>query len=204
MKLILINGAPRSGKDHAAGTIMENFDDRVVHLERFSRPLKEAFAAIMMAPIDDFYNVEGYENDKEKSIPLLGVSYRQFQIDLSEKFFKPLYGLKSFAKLLLSRLEEVPNIYPVEDYGDVTVVVPDCGFQIEVDTIIDDFPLEDILLIRLDRAGTSFDGDSRERVEPHRAICCVDITNDGTEAFERLVLDAVLDFLDKKDTPNAS
>lgn len=165
MKLILLNGAPRTGKDHSAHHLIDN-SDRLLVFERFSRPIKEAFAAMMMVGIDEFFNVDGYEAEKDKIIPLLGVSFRQWQIDFSEKFMKPLYGKNIFGKLLLSRLEEYPKLYPSSDYGELIVVIPDCGFQIEVDTVVADFPGEDILLIRIERPGFDFTGDSREHVEP--------------------------------------
>lgn len=197
MKLILLNGPPRSGKDHATKLLLEKLD-QVTHLERFSRPNKEAFAAMMFVPIDNLFRVDVFESNKEEMIPLLGVSYRQWQIDFSEKFMKPLYGNAIFGKLLFSRLEEVPKMYPFEDYGEVVVLVPDCGFQIEVNVVVNELPPEDILLIRLDRDSCSFAGDSRERVEPTNGIRTIDIKNDGTPLFEQQVLDAVNDFFSKK------
>lgn len=209
MKLILINGAPRTGKDHAARHLIDFYSDRTIVFERFSRPVKEAFTALMMAGIDEFFQVDSYEKDKEKPIPLLNnTSFRQWQIDFSEKFMKPLYGNTIFGRLMLQRLSDYQLIYPVADYGELLVVIPDCGFQIEVDTVVNDFPPEDILLIRLDRPGFTFANDSRERVEPRemrngRGLVCEDITNDSTiDVFEQRIRIAVENFL--KGPPDAS
>jgi hypothetical protein len=62
------------------------------------------------------------------------------------------------------------------DFDDWTVVVPDCGFQVEVDMLAD----RPALLITVKRDGTSFAGDSREYVTPAKGWTHVTIQNDGT------------------------
>lgn len=197
MKLILINGPRSSGKDHSARHIIDHYTDQTIVFERFSRPFKEAFAAMMGVAIDEYFNVEGYERDKLKPIPILGnISFVQWQIDFAEKFMKPLYGKNIFSKLMLHRLEEYQYIYPFQDYGEIVVVIPDCGFQVEVDTIINEFPSQDIRLLRLERPGFTFAGDSREYVEPRGGIRFETIKNDSTVAeFEQRIRTAVIDFI---------
>lgn len=161
MKLILLNGPPRSGKDEAA-KILKSYlviNTRVYH-EKFSAPIKRAFASAANARIENF-NVDYYEEHKEEVIPWLGVSYRQWQIDFSEKFMKPLYGENIFGRMLLDRLEE-------RKHDGAICIVSDCGFQIEFETLLAAFDPADILLIRLYREGCSFKGDSREYVDPWR------------------------------------
>lgn len=192
MKLILLNGAPRVGKDHAARFIQRALPDHYpfVVFDRMSMPIKLAFAAMIAADIDEYGDVDGYERDKEKVIPLLGVSYRQWQIDFSEKFMKPLYGNAIFAKLFLSRIEALAQEEP-----NAIVVVPDCGFQIEVDHVASEFPTEDIALFRLLRDHCTFDGDSRQYVAPAPKMFFRELYNDGTPAFETLILNTVQEFL---------
>jgi hypothetical protein len=162
MKIILLNGPPRSGKDTAALAIEEALDKwgfLAIH-EKFSWPNKAAFAAIWQRKMDCDFNVYYYEERKGEIVPEIGVSFRQFQIDFSEKFMKPLYGKDVFAQLLLQRIEGYK--------ADNTVcVVSDCGFQVEVDTVWNSkkFQGRDMLLLRCTRPGASFEGDSREMVD---------------------------------------
>jgi len=163
-KYILINGAPRSGKDTIAKHLWLRHSP--MHFERFSMPNKRAFAGMMNLDCDLWGNVEPYESRKDLPIPVLGKSYRQWQIDFSEKFMKPLYGQDIFGKLLLDRTHGVTG----------PVVVPDCGFQIEVDTLAD-YPC---LLITVKRDGCDFSNDSREYVSPRKGWTHVTINNNGT------------------------
>lgn len=198
MKIILLNGAPSSGKDTAAKFLLETQEiDNPVILDKMSMPIKAAFAGMMSVDIDEFFNVDGYEHDKESPIPLLGNrSYRNWQQDFSEKFMKPLYGEEVFSRLFLLRLEAYLDMYPPSDYGEPIIVVSDCGFQIEMDTIAGEFPTEDVLLMRLHRPGYSFEGDTREFVKPLGKTSLVEIHNTGTiPAFEGSVLLSVLAFL---------
>jgi hypothetical protein len=198
MKIILLNGASSTGKDTAAKFLLETDEiDNPVVLDKMSAPIKSAFAAMMMVEIDEFYIVDGYEHDKDSPIPLLGnKSYRNWQQDFSEKFMKPLYGVPIFSKLFLLRLEQYIDMYPPSDYVEPVIVVSDCGFQIEMDTIAQEFPTEDVLLLRLHRPGFDFTGDTREFVEPRGLTRLVEIKNDGTiPAFESMVLLHTLDFL---------
>lgn len=150
-KFILLNGPPRSGKDTAAKMIIEilRAAGHTAYEDKLSAPIKEAFAGTVQADINEFV-VAGYEASKEQVIPMFGVSFRQWQIDFSEKFMKPLYGKDIFSKLLLARTTE-------EDF----CVVSDCGFQREADYLSGQ---AECYVIQIHRPGTSFDGDSREWV----------------------------------------
>lgn len=179
MKLILLNGPPRSGKDTAAKIIQDYFGLRwtVVH-DKFSAPHKAAFAAMISGHYDaKHFRVWDYEEHKEKPIPLLNnASFRQWQIDFSEKFMKPLYGGAIFAKLFLER--RTPRM---RDEG-MLCVVSDCGFRVEYETVADAWPHEDLLLLVLRRPGYDFSKDSRHYVEVYEsdgASFCV-IDNGGT------------------------
>jgi hypothetical protein len=165
-KIILLNGPPSSGKDTAAKFIREwyNYNIKKVGdistrciLDRMSMPIKKAFSGFAFAPIDEDGNVHPFERKKEEIIPALGVSYRQWQIDFSEKFIKPNYGDASFGKLLLDRC----NYRFVTQSCDL-IVVPDCGFQIEIEVLYNNFqPASNILMLQLHREDCTFKGDSR-------------------------------------------
>lgn len=156
MNFILFNGPPRSGKDTAAKIAFDHINQRKTNIlypvwEKFSFPNKRAFAGIMGTECNQWGYVPFYEDHKEDVIPSLGVSYRQWQIDVSEKFMKPLYGNDVFGRLLLNRS------YPTKSFIHV---VSDCGFQIECDVLKD----HNVLLFQLYREGCSFENDSREYV----------------------------------------
>lgn len=183
---ILFNGPPRSGKDTAA-QMAYNYVLRTTRpiryptWEKFSRPNKECFAALAGAKIDAFFNVDYYEHHKSEIIPWLGVSYRQWQIDFSEKFMKPLYGQDIFAWLLRMRSQQ----------NDLTII-SDCGFQIEVDCLIG----QRMMLICMKREGCTFEGDSREYVKPAPNWEYHVIANDSSlEHLRKVVETLVGDFI---------
>lgn len=159
---VLINGAPRSGKDTIAMHLW--LHNPGMMFERFSMPNKRAFAGTMNALMDMFGNVEPYESTKEEIISVLGVSYRQWQIDYSEKFMKPLYGKDIMGRLLRKRTID----------HHAPIVIPDCGFQAEVEMLAD----HPALLITVKREGCSFANDSREYVTPAKGWSHVTIHND--------------------------
>jgi hypothetical protein len=168
-KIILLNGPPSSGKDTAAKHIrdwyhgqrdmsdQEQWNNRCA-LDRMSMPIKRAFAGTMSLPIDADGNCQPWESKKEEVIPEFGISYRQWQIDFSESFLKK-YDEAIFGTLLSTRIERrfakgIANL----------VVIPDCGFKIEIETLYANFDPKDILLVRCHRNGFNFVGDSRSYV----------------------------------------
>lgn len=155
-RIILFNGPPRCGKDTAASHCWSdpelNSNHKLV-FERMSRPLKKAFAAVTDLNISPWDKVEHWEDRKEEIIPGFGVSYRQWQIDFSEKFMKPLYGENIFSKLFISRMKR--------QHADAVVFVPDCGFDIEYDTLVEKYGVDNILVVKIYRPDTTFVGDSR-------------------------------------------
>jgi hypothetical protein len=172
MKLILVNGPPYSGKDtiakHLYGMCSDHHNVVACEFERFSAPLKTSFSAISGTSHNEFYENNVYEQVKDEVIPWLGVSYRQYQINLSEKHFKPLYGDNIFARLLFARLDTYNK--------DVVVLVPDLGFDIEIDTAEKTMEPNEVLLIRCHRPGfTAFD--SRKYVYSEK-FKSVDLNND--------------------------
>lgn len=160
MNIILFNGPPRSGKDTAAkfafDFINTKYRNRYGLWEKFSFPNKRAFAGMMGLACDAWGVVEPYEAIKDRAIPNLGFSYRQWQIDYSERFMKPLYGKDIFGRLLLDRL----SCFNLEKF---IPVVSDCGFQVECDVLKG----HNVLLFTMSCKGCTFEGDSREWVRPY-------------------------------------
>lgn len=137
-----------------------------------SMPIKRAFAATMGLPVDEDGCVAPWEFQKETVIPDFAISYRQWQIDFSESFLKKyneaIFGVL-LARRIARRLEKgIANL----------LVVPDCGFQIEIDTLYQIFEPQDILLVRCHRPGFTFAGDSRQYVHAPAGACVFDPINE--------------------------
>lgn len=180
MNIILFNGPPSCGKDTAARHLWDLWDTLQLPgfpaFVRMSTPNKAAFAAITVSSIDEFSNNIEFERVKEQPQPLFnGASYRQWQIDFSEKFMKPLYGDDVFGKLFIRR---VCSDLGSEQY---TYLVPDCGFQVELQTVRDAFPRAKIMLIRIHRDGCDFSKDSRSYLQGIYGVHEIDLDNNGTE-----------------------
>ena len=186
MKLILINAPPRAGKDTAAWALKHYYHGTVpVIIERMSFPLKRAFAGMLNTHCDPLGRVHPYENHKDEPIPMLSqlqpTSYRNWQIAFSEDFMKVFHGQNIFGLLLAERLLAHTN--------NELVIIPDCGFQIEVETILETIhPHDRIMLIQIERPGTKWD--SREPVTAPPSIATLRILNDRTqEEFESLIIE---------------
>jgi hypothetical protein len=189
MKLLLINGPPGSGKDTTKGIALKwvaiHFPHIIPCVERFSAPLKASFAAIMEADLDDDLLIPTYEDTKEKPIPLLAnTSYRQFQIYLATHM-KAAYGPDIFGKLFLSRIkhctdDELSDTAIADDYREWLFIIPDCGFQSELDTVLASgrFAPEDILLLNMNRLDCAWD--SREPVIARPPVRRAAINNTST------------------------
>lgn len=189
MKILLTNAPPRSGKDALSQYILANpslFPDYALHFERFSRPHKEAFAAMTNAEIDLFYNVEPYESTKSDIIPWLGVSYRQWQIDFSEKYMKPCYGDDIFTRMFYTRIKQtearmISDGSYDEHQENSLFVVADCGFNVELKALLNyGVSPDDMLLMRIHRPGCTYKGDSRSYIYNKDVLSC-DINNDSTK-----------------------
>jgi hypothetical protein len=191
-KIILLNGPPSSGKDTAAKHIRKLYNSKedfglteprqACLLDRFSMPIKRAFAATMGLPIDEDGCIAPWESQKETIIPDFGISYRQWQIDFSESFLKK-YNEVIFGVLLARRIERrfTKGIAQL-------IVVPDCGFQVEIDTLYQIFPPDNILLIRCHRPGYDFKGDSRSYVRaPEGAAIFCPLNNFTEEQYLKQV-----------------
>lgn len=200
-KIILLNGPPSSGKDTAAKHIRAWYNEKYYGLgignrsfcllDRMSMPIKRAFAGTMGLPITNDGIVEPWESQKEEIIPELGVSYRQWQIDFSESFLK-CYRQEICGELLATRIgrrfsRNIANL----------IVVPDCGFEIEIEILYARFPPANILLLRCHRDGFDFSNDSRGYVNAPRGCACGDLQNGGDGEYLQLVEAVVKSWLEE-------
>ena len=149
--IILFNGPPNSGKDAAAEYLS---DVHGAFHSSFKTHLIEITQAIYK--IDPFvwnywYSREGKELPRQE---LGGLSCRQALIFVSEKIIKPAFGKdfwgKSEAEWIAKHLGE-----------DELVALSDAGFDDEVIPLVNAFGKDNVYIVKIEREGCSYKGDSR-------------------------------------------
>jgi len=167
MKIILLNGPPRSGKDAAAEMLLSAIPDSV-HV-KFAEPLRRALPELFGLSKDAWLDL--YLNHKdEPAEELLGFSVRNRMIWLSEEVMKPVYGKDIFGHIAVNQIRAL---------GPNTVVISDCGFPAEVVPLCEWFGEKSLLVIRLTRPGATFAGDSRNYVDMDN-VESLTVPNDGS------------------------
>lgn len=155
MKIILLNGPPRSGKNTCAALLQNHLGADQCAVIAFAEHLKRMTHSIYGLPPET--DPEAFDAVKDTSNPLFfGLSPRQAYIWWSEKGAKVAHGKEFFAKMWLRRAQAAKTDY---------VVVPDSGFREEAEFVVNEFDAKNVLLVHLHRTGTSFEGDSRSRVD---------------------------------------
>lgn len=185
MKIFLLNGPPGCGKDTAAEMLVEEHGGQLC---KFAAPLKAAATAICFRgyrPAFDEFDLDQVKKVEPRE-EFFGVSCRQFQIDVSEKFMKPTYGVDVFGKILRDRIKAYLDIdYPGPFF------VSDSGFAPEAEVLIRAFGPSAVTLIRVYRPGHDYAGDSRGYVRlDHMGINSFDLHNDADlETFKARLLE---------------
>jgi hypothetical protein len=181
-KLILFSGPPRCGKDTAAEYLEIKFD---AYCFKFSAPIKAAIRAAFDLYPDEIAYAESIKS--EPTALFHGHSYRATQISFSEDWAKPFFGQDIFGQLAAKHLRNVIT----EDPSRILFCCSDSGFQVEAWPVIDIFGPENVLLVRVEREGTSFEGDSRSYIDLP-GINTISLKNNDTleeyyQAIDRLV-----------------
>jgi hypothetical protein len=154
MKVVLLNGPPRSGKSTSAKMLHQHIDDSTIigfsyHLKRFTHGIYLGEKGWNQDP-DVFDAVKN-----EPQLYLNGMSWRQVYIHYSEKVIKPLHGKRWFGNQWIKA---------AEDSKKSVILVPDSGFYDEAEAVVEFFGTENVLLIRLYREGYDFNNDSRSYI----------------------------------------
>lgn len=154
MRVILLNGPPRCGKDTAQGLLPG-------YMEKLSWPLKKGVQAIF----DPFMSIDipALERSKEQPYPfLLGQTYREAQINL----FKMLalhHGEGILGRLLVNRL--VLSDHQIRNMHRNLVTVSDSGRRVECIPIVEHVGVSNVIVVQIRRNDTSYDGDIRETID---------------------------------------
>jgi len=183
VKIIFINGPPRSGKDTAGEILAEATGGE---LFKFAEPLKlmahrlvSAFAPHAI-PERAEHAADFFEDVKDEPQPyLFGKTWRQYYIAVSETLIKPLHGDDFFGKVLAT---DIANL------STGTAIITDSGFMVETPPIVERFGAENCLLLRMRRTGCNFSSDSREYLELP-GVVTIDVYNDrGVDELRSLLL----------------
>lgn len=178
-KAILFNGPPSSGKDTVCNFLMSNFN---CNHTSFKKKLIEIALCVSNLSKKEWDSI--YTRDL-KEIPdkrLAGMSPRQFLIDISENFIKPKFGKNYFGIMAAKNLEHGINVFS------------DSGFLEEIEPIIEEIGKPNILVIRIQREGFDFSGDSRSYLPNIEGIRFEDVINKNKEVFLRKCLHIVKNF----------
>ena len=167
MKIILINGAPRAGKDSAGAMMLPEMPGQWA-VVKFSQCLKERchLAYGMNAAHDAFEEVKDQKLDC-----FLGISPREAYIHFSETWMKQVHGKDVFGQLMVRQLETMQM--QLDDLAGV--IITDSGFVDETQVLVEKFGPENITVIRLHRQGFTFEGDSRG---------LLDVTHLGVKTYD--------------------
>ena len=160
--VIIFNGPPGAGKDTLVDALCADPDLKVSKCT-FKEPLFKI--AIPLSGMTEEAFMTKYNNRENKEVAwdeLNGMTPRAFLIKISEEWIKPSLGISRLGYLALQAVKVAPT--------DI-ILFSDGGFAEEVKLMQDIFGADSIILVRLYREGCTFEGDSRNYVEPGDSIC---------------------------------
>jgi hypothetical protein len=175
--LVLFNGPPRAGKSLASRMLLDVVGSEASSLyisEQIKRATHCAYG-MFDVPFDHF---EGRKDVVSEMF--LGLTPRQAYIAHSEAYMKKMHGDDVFIKIFMRS---------VVDRRSAISVVPDVGFQAEIDYMRTVWPGGRITLLRMHRAGASFDGDARSFVRGGPGVEEIDIRNETVEQLKSVIED---------------
>lgn len=158
--LILLNGPAGSGKDTLAAILMAQ--GHVQQVMQFKEPMFDIALLASGMHTNPKCWWDRYNDRERKELPwdvLGGMSCREFMIHISEKFIKPVFGEDYFGnQLAIKYFDCDPHV--------MDVAVSDSGFQSELDALNRAVGPANVMVVRLNREGYTFKGDSRTYVTP--------------------------------------
>ena len=124
MKLIAFTGLPRSGKDTAAGYLIDRHGFQRV---QFSEPLKQAAAILLGRPLSQMHGYQDF--DRELIMPEWGFSIRYFLQRLGTEVMRENFGADFWVKLMRNRLKDAAGDFVITDlrFENEAAMVRDLG-----------------------------------------------------------------------------
>jgi hypothetical protein len=167
VKIICFNGAPGSGKSTGVDYLEKAFHLSAVLI---ASPIKRLVATIYKFP-----TIASLDEEKDTPHPqLYGKTPRKCYIAHGEM-------MKSFHRESFWIDQAIANIKTMEQLNPFPVyAIPDVGFQIEIDRLIELFGVKNILLIYIEREGCNYENDSRSKVFAPDKLATARIYNDRT------------------------
>lgn len=181
--VIIFNGPPGSGKDHAADLVADLFEQSK-HL-RFKDHLFKCTMTLFNVTEEEFFEKYNDRDQKEEPTCLLrGMSPREAMIFTSEEVVKPIFGKDYFGQIAAENL-----VYGVNAFSDG-------GFVEELGPVYNECD-GNMLIVQLHCSWSNFDNDSRLYVDEFKNVPIVKLFNDSTlESFETKVANILHAFLE--------
>lgn len=187
-KVIGFNCPPKSGKDTIALEIAQLLHEQhgaACSIQSLAAPMRE----VMMSFVG-LKSFKEYNEQKDNPNPLFTLAWpgdtnpiqqsgRDFMISLSESFIKPVYGHDFWVRHLIHRMPEWSGL----------CLIPDFGFKVETDYLVDFVGADNFCMVRLYRDGTDFSIDSRGYVD------CPNILHIDNNKTPRHAAEAIIDHL---------
>lgn len=194
--VVLFNGPPRSGKDSACEIIMKKFPE--VHYVYFKEILYGETAKIL--GLDFNFWAKVCQNGDFKDSPMLVMSAgelmtpRDVLIYLAEKVLKPEYGKDFIARGTAETISDLIQFQREQTNEEAVIVVPDLGFDYEIDTVREMLPNAHVISVAVHRPGFTFEGDSRNYVKHpdfglRNSETYEDLKHNVLRLFRNIVLD---------------
>ena len=163
MRVILLNGPPRAGKD-SIGRALHNVMIPAARVSKFAKPI-----------VDYMWRNYGIDTEAvNKDAPhdrLHGRTPREVMIAYSERFCKPLFGQDFFG------MQAVLEVERTVEYRQGFLVFTDSGFVHEAVPVLRRVGKGNVLQVRVSRPGCSFHNDSRSYWH-HDDIGSIEFDND--------------------------
>lgn len=166
-KLVLLNGPPKCGKDTISNRLIRVFENS--ENVKLSSPLKDSLPQFFGLTQEEVNYLEAHK--EEPSPLLLGKTWRQSQISLSEDWSKVFFNERVFGEILVNKISKSEN---------QLFFVSDSGFYSEAKPLVEKFGESNILLLRIFRPGCNFSNDSRSYWEHDFNIKSTNIFNDSS------------------------
>lgn len=185
MRLILLNGPPRCGKDTTAEVILNRATRKTIQTKLAVDLKMRCHAAYgLWHPKGGPVHHNAFEQAKDETMECFeGLSPRAAYIAFFENWIVPTHGPQMLGTWLVRRLQRVLEIESAEQTSKALaptefVVISDCRRSDEVEPLREKFGSDAITIVRLHREGHTWDGDVKDACYLDLdGIRCVDVKN---------------------------